>query len=79
LIALVEGDVNAAREQGEALKATKPTLYRSDADIAADVQELEVGRFFEVFEPVKGSKMTEFIDVYVRGLRQDDQIAPSNP
>lgn len=68
IIALLENNPSEAFSIAQDLKTLKPSLYRTNSDLIAEIQETQNTRFFDSYSSLYGAPLKKSIDQYITML-----------
>lgn len=71
-IALIENIPDKAYAIGQQLKELRPSVYRTNLDLRAEIQEAQNTKFFDSFRALYGQEFASSIDQYVAKLLASD-------
>jgi hypothetical protein len=72
MIALLENNPDEAFSIGQELKKLRPSLYRTNSDLKAEIQESQNTKFFDSFSTLYGNPLVNSIDQYIAKLSKSD-------
>lgn len=78
LIALFKGNIDEAIELSQEIKQVRPSAYRNNQDLIAEIQEFKNSRYFDTFSARSDGRLDLTIGKYITRLIQPEEQHRSN-